>query len=186
MKTWRNKGWVIPPSQNARFVCRMERVLEVYKRPFDPKYPVLCMDESSKQLIGETRKPIKCENGTILYDYEYKRSGVRNVFIGFEPLAGKRYVQITQSRKTIDWVKFMISLIGRYPDAEKITLAVCRRFRVFQFFYEIFRFYICSFFLLIVPLVFRLVVIKWSLMLTLSFLHCLTGSFLFPFMQLIG
>ncbi|GHV31321.1 hypothetical protein FACS1894177_05640 [Bacteroidia bacterium] len=64
LKPWKVKGWVIPPEQNGEFVANMEHVLEVYKRPYDEKYPVVCMDESPKQLIGETKTPIKATSGS--------------------------------------------------------------------------------------------------------------------------
>ncbi len=91
---------MIPPKQNGNFVAQMELVLDVYKRPYDPLYPVVCMDESPKQLIGETRTPIPASPGQLeRYDYEYRRLGTCNVFLAFEPLAGKRLVKITE-RKT--------------------------------------------------------------------------------------
>ena len=78
----------------------MEMVLDVYKRPFDPRNPVVCMDESPKQLIAETRIPVPCLLGKpARYDYEYKRCGMCNIFIACEPLTGKRMVKITE-RKT--------------------------------------------------------------------------------------
>ena len=81
--------WCIPPRQNAEFVCAMEAVLEVYQRPYDPKTPVVCMDETSKQLIRETRTPITAGPGRVTcYDYEYDRHGVANVFMFCEPLGG--------------------------------------------------------------------------------------------------
>jgi len=74
----------------------MEKVLDVYKRPFDPQNPVVCMDESPKQLIEETRIPIPCSPGkSARYDYEYKRNGMCNIFLSCEPLTGKRMVKIT-------------------------------------------------------------------------------------------
>ncbi len=87
MKLWRNEGWVIPPGQDARFVWKMEQVLEVYKRPFDPLHPVIGFDECPKQLIGEVRQPIRLADGTRRYDYEYARNGVGNIFMaGAAPL----------------------------------------------------------------------------------------------------
>jgi hypothetical protein len=99
IKPWKQKGWVIPPEQNSSFVANMEMVLDVYKRPFDPRYPVVCMDESPKQLIAETRTPIPASPGhPIIYDYEYRRCGMCNIFIACEPLAGKRMVKITKKK----------------------------------------------------------------------------------------
>ena len=88
---------MIPPEQNGSFVANMEMVLDVYKRPFDPLHPVVCMDESPKQLIAETKVPIPASPGVpAKHDYEYKRCGVCNVFISCEPLAGKRTVKVTE------------------------------------------------------------------------------------------
>src|SRR2546421_2078775 len=76
LKPWLQKQWVIPPRANAEFVCAMEDVLEVYKRPHDPERPVVCVDETSKQLVGETRKPIPAAPGQPeRVDYEYERHG---------------------------------------------------------------------------------------------------------------
>ncbi len=95
IKHWQRKGWVIPPEQNGSFVANMEMVLDVYKRPLDPLYPVVCMDESPKQLIAETKVPIPASSGEMVkHDYEYKRCGVCNVFLAREPwrkeVVGKR------------------------------------------------------------------------------------------------
>jgi len=82
---------VIPPKQNGSFVANMEMVLDVYKRPLDSKYPVICMDESPKQLIAETKTPVPASPGhPAKHDYEYKRCGVCNIFMAGEPLARKR------------------------------------------------------------------------------------------------
>lgn len=103
----------------------MEQVLDVYKRPLDPRHPVICMDESPKQLIGETRMPIPCLPGQpAKYDYEYRRCGTCNIFLACEPLAGKRIVEITERRTRQDWAQFLEIIAGRYPDAEKITLVM--------------------------------------------------------------
>jgi hypothetical protein len=103
----------------------MEKVLEVYKRPFDPLHPVVCMDESPKQLIGETKCPIPASPGQpARYDYEYSRCGVCNVFLACEPLAGKRMVKITERKTKQDWAFFLEEIAVRYKDAEKITLVM--------------------------------------------------------------
>lgn len=115
--------WVIPPEQNAEFVCQMEEVLDVYKRPFNPKNPVVCLDESPKQLVSETRKPIVTSNGRTLYDYEYKREGAAEVYMCFEPLAGKRYITVTDNHTMVQWAEIVSDLVlNKYPNAEKITL----------------------------------------------------------------
>jgi len=103
----------------------MEMVLDVYKRPFDSRYPVVCMDESPKQLIAETRVPIHASPGQpSRYDYEYKRCGTCNIFLASEPLAGKRMVKITERRTKKDWAYFMEEIANLYEDAEKITLVL--------------------------------------------------------------
>jgi hypothetical protein len=103
----------------------MEKVLEVYKRPYNEKKPVICMDESPKQLIGETKTPIEAKPGSVeKYDYEYVRNGVCNIFMSSEPLAGKRFVTITENKKQEDWAHFVEEISNQYPDAEKITLVM--------------------------------------------------------------
>ncbi len=82
----------------------MEMVLDVYKRPLDLRYPGICMDESPKQLISETKVPLPASVGRpARYDYEYKRCGVCNIFLACEPLAGKRFVTVTESKTKQDW-----------------------------------------------------------------------------------
>ena len=103
----------------------MERVLDVYKRPFDPRYPVVCMDESPKQLIGETRIPIPASRGIpARHDYEYRRCGMCNIFLACEPLAGKRMVAITGRKTKQDWAYFLQEIVGQYKSADKITLVM--------------------------------------------------------------
>jgi len=115
--------WVIPPEQNAEFVCQMEVVLDVYKRPYNPDYPVVCLDESPKQLVSETRKPIKTCEGVTRFDYEYKREGAAEVYMCFEPLGGKRYITVTDDHTMIQWAKIVADLvINKYPSAKKLTL----------------------------------------------------------------
>lgn len=103
----------------------MEQVLDVYKRPYDAKNPVVCMDESPKQLIEEIRTPIPARPGKIeKYDYEYKRNGVCNIFIACEPLSGKRYTAVTEKKTKRDWALFLECLSHQYPQAQKITLVM--------------------------------------------------------------
>jgi hypothetical protein len=103
----------------------MEMVLDVYKRPYDPRYPVVCMDESPKQLIAETKVPISASPGqSAKYDYEYRRCGVCNIFLASEPLAGKRMVTITERKTKRDWACFLEEIAGQYESAEKITLVM--------------------------------------------------------------
>jgi len=116
---------VIPPEQNGSFVANMEMVLDVYKRPFDPRLPVICMDESPKQLIAETKVPIPASPGqSAKYDYEYKRCGVCNIFMACEPLAGKRMVKITERKTKRDWAYFLEEIAAKHESAEKITLVM--------------------------------------------------------------
>ena len=108
-----SKYWKIPPDQNASFVAAMEDVLEVYSRPYNPKFPVVCMDESSTQLIGEVQDPIPAKPGhPELVDDEYIRNGVASIFLEVEPLGGKRQVKITERRTRIDWAQLK-TLSGR-------------------------------------------------------------------------
>jgi hypothetical protein len=118
--------WVIPPKASADFVCHMEDVLEVYQRPYDRDYPLICMDETSKQLVGETRSPLRCAPGTpVRYDAEYVRNGVANLFLMSEPLVGKRQVYVREQRTMQDWAHVMRDLINEtYADAEKIVLVM--------------------------------------------------------------
>jgi hypothetical protein len=125
IKPWQRKGWVIPPNQNGSFVANMEMILDVYKRPFDPRHPVVCMDESPKQLISETRVPIAASPGRAAkHDYEYKRCGLSNIFLACEPLAGKRMVKVAERKTTHDWACFMEEVADQYQHAEKITLVM--------------------------------------------------------------
>jgi len=104
----------------------MEKVLDVYKRPYNPMRPVVCMDESPKQLIGETRVPIPMSKGhDRKFDYEYERLGVCNIFLANEPLAGFRTVKITDKKCKVDWAEFIKEITDEhYPEAEVITLVM--------------------------------------------------------------
>ncbi len=106
-------------------MANMERVLDVYKRPFDPRYPVVCMDESPKQLIAETRTPVPVSPGQPeKHDYEYKRCGMCNIFLACEPLTGNRMVKVTERKTKQDWAYFLEEIADRYKTAEKITLVI--------------------------------------------------------------
>ena len=102
----------------------MEDVLEVYKRPYDPKRPVVCLDETSKPLIGEVQAPVPAAPGQVAhYDYEYVRNGVANLFMIFEPLAGQRDVEVTDRRTRKDYAECLRKIADeRYPDAEVVVL----------------------------------------------------------------
>ncbi len=116
---------MIPPEQSSSFVANMEMVLDVYKRPLDQKYPVVCMDETPKQLIAQTKIPIPASFGQpAKHDYEYRRCGVCNIFLACEPLAGKRMVAVTERRTKRDWALFLEEIAGKYEDANKITLVM--------------------------------------------------------------
>jgi len=120
------KGWVMPPQENSHFVAAMEQVLDVYKRPYNKSRPVVCMDETPKQLIKEVRRALPPKPGfEERVDYEYSRCGVCNVFMINEPLAGKRFTKVTNQRTKKDWallVKYICDKL--YPDAEVITLVM--------------------------------------------------------------
>jgi hypothetical protein len=124
LKPWLSQQWCIPPKANAEFVWKMEDILEVYKRPYDPRCPLVCLDETSKQLIGEVATPIPVAPGHVAqYDYEYVRNGVANVFMMSEPLAGRREVEVTERRTKKDWARCLWRLSEEvYPTAEKIVL----------------------------------------------------------------
>jgi DDE superfamily endonuclease len=118
--------WCIPPAANGAFVAQMEDVLDVYTRPEDPACPLVCMDEASKQLVGETRVPLPARPGdTAHYDYEYERHGVANLFLFFAPLAGWRHVQVTERRTKMDWAYAMRDVVDIYfPDAPTICVVL--------------------------------------------------------------
>lgn len=102
----------------------MEDVLDVYHRPYDEARPLICIDEQPKQLVGETRKPIPPRPGTpARYDYEYRREGVANLFMLFQPLLGWRYVMPTERRTGKDFAEVLRWLAEElYPDAERLVL----------------------------------------------------------------
>jgi hypothetical protein len=117
--------WCIPPEQDAAFVCQMEQVLEVYKRPYDRKRPVVCMDEQPKQLTSEVNQPVPAAPGQpARIDYEYVREGVCTVWMFVEPLGGWRNVPVTATKTAIDWAQRVKELVDdpRYVSAERITL----------------------------------------------------------------
>jgi hypothetical protein len=118
--------WCIPPKQSAEFVYHMEDVLEVYKRPYDPQRPVVCVDETFKQLIGETREPLPAQPGKVeRFDHVYVRKGVASLFVAFEPLCGWRSIKVTDRRRRIEWANFIRSLVdGRYRHVDKLVLVM--------------------------------------------------------------
>lgn len=103
----------------------MEDVLDVYARPYDPRYPVVNMDEASKQLLEDTHEVIRMPDGSTRTDYEYIRHGQRNIFLATEALAGWRTIQVTGHHTQADWARFIKEyVIDRYPDAQKIILVM--------------------------------------------------------------
>jgi hypothetical protein len=115
---------VIAPDASAAFVANMEDVLEVYQRPHDPERPVVCLDETSKQLIVETRAAVPAKPGRkARQDYEYERNGVANLFMLFAPLEGWRHVKVTDRHATIDYAHVLKDLSDvHFPKAAKIVL----------------------------------------------------------------
>jgi hypothetical protein len=115
---------VIPPKANAAFVAAMEDVLEVYTRPHDPARPLVCLDETSKQLVAETRTPLPMQPGRpARYDYEYERAGTASLFMLFAPLEGWRHVKATERRTAVDYAYVLKELSDvHFPKAEKIVL----------------------------------------------------------------
>ena len=116
--------WVIPPNADAEFAASMEQVLDMYARPYDSRFPVLCMDEQPIQLLKETRVPIA---GTKRHprrvDYEYERAGTASIFLFTEPLSGWRFVSVRERRTKVDWAQEMEQLLAtRYGSAEKVIL----------------------------------------------------------------
>ncbi len=115
---------MIPPKANAAFVAAMEDVLAVYTRPHDPARPLVCLDETSKQLVGETRPAVPMAPGRpARHDYEYRRNGTANLFMAFAPLEGRRHVKVTARRTAIDYAHMLKDLSDvHFADAEKIIL----------------------------------------------------------------
>jgi len=119
--------WCIPPDQDAAFVAQMEQTLEVYKRPYDPAYPVVCMDEQPKQLIGDSRPSLSARPGQPKrVDYEYVRNGMCQIWMFTEPLGGWRDVRVSARKTGPDWAHQVKALVDepRFANAVKITL-VC-------------------------------------------------------------
>jgi transposase len=104
----------------------MEDVLDVYHAPYDPQFPIICMDESNKQLVGEVHAPIAPSPGRgQIIDHEYVRNGVAEIFLEVEPLTGRRHVVITERRARKDWAAFIKGMLDeRYPQAAKVRLVM--------------------------------------------------------------
>lgn len=121
---WMRQQWCIPPKANAAFVSTREEILEVYRRPYDPDNPLVCMDETTKQLTKETRQAIPAEPGMpTRCDYEYERNVVGNRFMFYEPFGGKRYVSVIDRRTKRDWAVQSKELLDhQYPKAKKVVM----------------------------------------------------------------
>ncbi len=118
--------WCIPPDANAEFVWHMEDVLAVYQQPYDPARPVVCLDETSRQVVADVRSPLPPAPGhPARHDPEYARNGVANLFLVTEPLRGWRQVRVSEQRTRIDWAHCVKDLVDvHYPDAERIVLVM--------------------------------------------------------------
>lgn len=123
IKPWQVESWCVP-KPSAKFVAKMEDVLDVYARPYDPRFPVLCLDEASKELRSTPREFTPAAPGqTAREDYEYVRHGTANLFLAVEPLAGKRTVRVTERRTNVDFARELRRLVEiDYRHAEKVML----------------------------------------------------------------
>jgi hypothetical protein len=126
LKPWLTTRWCLPAQGSAKFVCQMEDVLDVYERPYDARFPQLCLDETSKQLVGELSPAIPvAPHQPAREDYEYVRNGVANLFMVTEPLAGTRRVTVTDRRTAVDFAHVIRALVDvHYPHAERIVLVM--------------------------------------------------------------
>lgn len=117
---------MLPGAPDGEFVANMEDVLEVYRRPYDPRRPVVCLDETSSQLVGETRTPLPTAPGQpARQDYEYVRNGVCALFMAAEPLAGWRSVTVSDHRAKLDFAQVLKTLLEeRYRSAERVVLVL--------------------------------------------------------------
>lgn len=116
---------MVAPQASAAFGASLEKVLDIYSRPYDAKHPVVCMDETSRQLIHETREPIAAAPGQpARHDYEYERCSVCNVFMASELLAGRHLTKVTERRTKLDWAVFLQAIAASYPNTQRITLVM--------------------------------------------------------------
>lgn len=124
LKPWLREEWCLPPKNDADFVYHMEDVLDVYQRPADTRFPLVCFAETPVQLVSETRTPLPMMPGKPkCYDYEYRREGTANLFMFFAPLCNWRHVKVTHRRTKRDWALCMCDLVDVYfPDAERISV----------------------------------------------------------------
>jgi transposase len=126
LKPWLKREWKIPPKANPGFVAQMEDVLDVYARPYDPKHPLVCFDESNKEQHIEVETPLPPSPGQPQrYESSYERNGVSNLFMFFAPLENWRHVKVTDRRTNADWAQCMKELVDvHFPDAERIVLVM--------------------------------------------------------------
>jgi len=126
LKPWRQQQWVIPPQANAACVGAMEDVLAVYTRPDDPRRPQVCLDETSKPWVADTRASLPATPGQpARVDYEYERQGTAHLCMGFEPLAGQRQAKVTERRTAVDFAHLIQELVDAHsPQAEKMVLVM--------------------------------------------------------------
>jgi transposase len=122
LKPWQQDMWCIP-ELDAEYITRMESLLDVYELPYNPKQPVVCVDEKPVQLVADKRDPIPVKEGTNKkVDYEYVRNGSANVFCGVEPLKGAYFNKVTETKSGAEFAAFLSEIESSYPDAKKITL----------------------------------------------------------------
>jgi transposase len=126
LKPWQRQKWCIPTVMGARFVWRMEDLLDLYAEPYQPALPVICFDELPYQMVSETQLPVPMQEGKPLrYDYEYRREGTCNLFLLLQPLAGWRHVKVTDQRTKQDFAGCMKDLVDvHFPHAEKIRVVL--------------------------------------------------------------
>jgi len=126
LKPWQKKQWCVGPTKDENYVYHMEDVLEVYTRPYDPRFPQVCLDEGSVQFEKEIREALPMEKGKPKReDYEYERDGFSSIFLACEPLAGKTFLEVKERRTKKDFALFLRDLIDKqYPEAEKIVLVM--------------------------------------------------------------
>lgn len=126
LKPWQEKQGVIPPQANAALVCAMEDGLEVYTRPYDPRHPQVCLDETSQQRVAETREPMPVAPGQAeRVDDAYARTGTAHLCMLFEPLVGQRQVKVTERRTAVDCAHVIQALVDEpYPQAETMVLVM--------------------------------------------------------------
>ncbi|MFC6763689.1 IS630 family transposase [Natrinema soli] len=125
MKPHRSEYWLIPPKENAEFVYRMEMILSLYEEPYDETRPVICFDESSKELRKHVRDPLPASPGAVARtDHHYERNGKRMLHLATEPLTGRCRLHVTERRRTCEWIDCMQAIADDYPDAVCIRVVL--------------------------------------------------------------